>query len=138
MRLIGGSNWATRLFVFGLCLAFLCASCGVGPPAAATAIRGARTSDEAARPAIADEGRPSVAVALRQPTTDFFDTSASIDTTEIDFPEDEEQKRGHLYRDIGIFLIVSAFVGYFIVKVFIQGDTDEPPPPKKGKDIPGM
>lgn len=50
------------------------------------------------------------------------------------FEEEEEGK--HLYRDIGIFLIVSAFVGYFIVKVFLEGETEETPPDDGGKGIP--
>ena len=46
------------------------------------------------------------------------------DSTEegLEFPEDEGS---HLARDITVFVIVSAFVGYFIIKVFLEGDTDE-------------
>lgn len=57
------------------------------------------------------------------------------DTTEFEFPEDETK---HLTRDITIFVIAAAFVGYFIVKVFLQGDTEEEEEEKKGKEIPGV
>ena len=57
------------------------------------------------------------------------------DTTEFEFPEDE---RKHLTRDITVFVIASAFVAYFIIKVFLEGDTDdETEPTKPGKPIPG-
>lgn len=53
------------------------------------------------------------------------------DTTEYEFPEEEKK---HLYRDIAVFVIVSAFVAYFIIKVFIEQDeepADNPGPPPK-------
>jgi len=62
--------------------------------------------------------------------------AAEPDSTEegLEFPEEKES---HLARDITVFVIVSAFVGYFIIKVFLEGDTDEETtdtPP--GKQIP--
>jgi hypothetical protein len=48
---------------------------------------------------------------------------AFSDTTEFDFPDED---RSHLARDITIFVIVSAFVAFFIVKVFIEDDPEEP------------
>jgi hypothetical protein len=58
--------------------------------------------------------------------------SAQPDTTEFEFPEDENK---HLVRDITVFVIAAAFVGYFLVKVFLEGDTDEEEQEKKGKDV---
>ena len=49
----------------------------------------------------------------------------------------KEEKNGHLIRDISVFLIVSAFVGYFLIKVFIEGETTEPSSNNNGKVIPG-
>ena len=53
-----------------------------------------------------------------------FGYAAQPDSTEdeFEFPEDKES---HLARDITIFVIVSAFVAFFIIKVFLEGDTDE-------------
>lgn len=48
---------------------------------------------------------------------------AQSDSTEFDFPEDDNS---HLARDITIFVIVSAFVAYFIIKVFLEDEPDEP------------
>jgi len=60
--------------------------------------------------------------------------TSQTDTTEFEFPEDE---RKHLTRDITVFVIASAFVAYFIIKVFLEGDTDdEAEPTKPGKPIP--
>jgi hypothetical protein len=55
------------------------------------------------------------------------------DTTEFEFPEDDTK---HLARDITVFVIAAAFVGYFIVKVFLQGDTEKEEEEEKGKEIP--
>jgi hypothetical protein len=90
---------------------------------------GARTAEEAAA---AD------ANALR---TDGLGTGSSVrgsyafsDTTEYEFPEEEKGK--HLTRDIAVFVVLSAFVGFFIIKVFLEGEKDEPPAPDGGKDTP--
>jgi hypothetical protein len=56
------------------------------------------------------------------------------DTTEAVF-EDEEEDR-NLAKELTVWIIGAAFVGYFIVKVFLQGDTDEAPPPDTGKQPP--
>ncbi|MCH7549755.1 MAG: hypothetical protein IH969_09520 [Candidatus Krumholzibacteriota bacterium] len=64
--------------------------------------------------------------------------SAEPDSTgdEFDFPDDEE---GHLARDITVFVIVSAFVAFFVIKVFLEGDTDDTGSDDGGgKDIPGF
>lgn len=49
---------------------------------------------------------------------------------------ESEKEEKHLARDIAVFVIVSAFVGYFIAKVFIEGEKEEPPPENGGKHIP--
>lgn len=141
MRLLHKSHRTARMAVAGLCAAFLSAVCAPPPPAAGAALRGAKSSREAAGAAVVGEEPGGAARALWRPTADFFAAAADVDTTDTDFPADlpveEELKNEHLYRDIGVFVVVSAFVGYFLVKVFLQGDTDEPPPPKGGKEIPG-
>ena len=47
---------------------------------------------------------------------------AYSDTTEYEFPEEEGK---HLYRDIAVFVVVTVFLAFFIIKVFIE--EDEPP-----------
>jgi hypothetical protein len=134
MKFVCETTWSRRVLVTSLCVSLLSATCGIRRPAAGAPMEGARTSDEAARSP--DTGSQASALAAWLPTADFLASSAVNDTTEVDFPLDAEEEGKHLYRDIGIFLVVSAFVGYFIVKAFLQGDTEEEPPPKKGKDIP--
>ncbi len=56
------------------------------------------------------------------------------DTTEFEFPEEEKK---HLVRDVTIFVIASVFVAFFVIKVFLEGDTDEETPTNGGKDDPG-
>lgn len=58
---------------------------------------------------------------------------AYSDTTEFEFPEEENDT---LLRDIAVFVVASAFVAYFIIKVFLEGDTEEPPPDDGGKKLP--
>lgn len=59
---------------------------------------------------------------------------AHADTTEYEFPDEEEEN--HIVRDVAVFVLVSAFVAFFIIKVFIEKDKpeDEQTPPHK--DIP--
>lgn len=121
-----------RLLAACLCVSVFCATCGVGRSSAAAAPSGAKTSDEAAR--LSDGPSTPVTLAAWRPTADFL--ASASDTTEVEFPFEEEEEGKHLYRDIGIFLIVSAFVGYFIVEAFLKGDTEDEEPPKNGKDIP--
>jgi hypothetical protein len=82
---------------------------------------GKKTADEAAAPNNSDGVDDSSPVPLRYAAT-MGHTFAEPDTTEFEFPEEEES---HLARDITVFLIASAFVGYFIIKVFLEGDTEE-------------
>jgi len=56
------------------------------------------------------------------------------DTTEYDFPEDEENK--HVWRDVALWVIVAGFVAFFVIKVFLEGDTDETEEEEGGKEIP--
>ncbi|MFH1755228.1 MAG: hypothetical protein ABIA59_05945, partial [Candidatus Latescibacterota bacterium] len=48
--------------------------------------------------------------------------------------EDEER---NLLKEITVWVIGAAFVSYFIIKVFLEGDTNEPDPDGSGKKIPG-
>jgi len=61
---------------------------------------------------------------------------AFADTTEPDYEFPEEEEDRHLLRDITVWVIVTAFVGFFIIKVFLEGDTDQEPPPEGGKTFP--
>jgi hypothetical protein len=65
-----------------------------------------------------------------------FNDLAPSDTASQSATLPTEEKKNHLARDITVFVITSAFVGYFIAKVFIQGDTSSSPSSGNGKDIP--
>ena len=100
--------------------------------AAPRILTGAATAGEAASPEL-------LLTPLTQETSgpNSMFSSAQPDSMGPDggyFEEEEEGK--NLYRDIGVFLIISAFAGYFIIKVFLEGETEEPPVDNGGKDIP--
>jgi hypothetical protein len=63
----------------------------------------------------------------------FNASYAQPDTTGFQFPEEENK---HLIRDITVFVIAAAFVGYFLIKVFLEGDTEEKEEERNGKDVP--
>jgi hypothetical protein len=90
---------------------------------------GKQTADEAAAPESPID---------RLSTTSFGTMRhvfAFADTTEYEFPE-EEEGREHLWRDVALWVVVAGFVAFFVIKVFLQGDTDEPAEEKPGKEIP--
>ena len=94
---------------------------------------GKKTADEAATLDTGDSTETSNVVPLRYAVA-MGQTYAQPDTTDFEFPEEEER---HLVRDISIFLIASVFVGYFIIKVFLEGDTEEDQPEEgNGKPTP--
>jgi hypothetical protein len=123
-----------KLLVYGICCAFACLTYPRKTAAEKPVLEGVGTSEEAAAPELTRAANDTYTLAGWQPSVAFLASSARADTTELEFPEDEEGK--HLVRDIGIFIIVSAFVAYFIIKVFLEGDKEEPPPPENGKEIP--
>ncbi|UCG53110.1 MAG: hypothetical protein JSW58_06040 [Candidatus Latescibacterota bacterium] len=98
---------------------------------------GAATPGEAAAPALQTWGAADFTLAGWEPSLSFLTTSARTDTTELEFPVEEEESRKHLIRDIGIFVVVSAFLAFFIVKVFIEEEEEQPPPETPGKEVPG-
>jgi hypothetical protein len=129
------------------------AAAGLSRPAHAGAedLRGKATADAAAgKPALA--GGPVPAAGLTPPAAPVRAMSdagvdalrfgamsyalAQADTTEEGFEFPDEEKN-HTVRDIAVFVIVSAFVAYFIIKVFLEGDTDEETTDDGGKEIPG-
>ncbi len=59
---------------------------------------------------------------------------ARSDSTGYEFPEDEDDD--HLIRDVAVFVVVAAFLAFFIVKVFLEGDEADPPVDDGGKEIP--
>ena len=58
---------------------------------------------------------------------------AEPDSSGFEFPEDENK---HLVRDITVFLIASAFVAIFLIKVFMEEDTEEDNPDDGGNGKP--
>jgi hypothetical protein len=108
---------------------------------AAPVAHGSRTAGEAAAwhaaPAPVSTATVADAVSAGVPVLalgGLESAGAEPDTTEFEFP-DEDKK--HLARDITVWLIASAFVAFFIVKVFIEKDEETPPDNKPpGKTIP--
>jgi hypothetical protein len=74
-----------------------------------------------------DSGTRAIAFAVMEPDT----ATQSGQIIEV-------KKKRSLASEIAVFVIVSAFVGYFIAKVFIEGDTETPPPTRKGKPLPTL
>lgn len=91
-------------------------------------VKGEESADDAARFV---NSRPAPSSSLR--TLDSFHTQP--DSTEAVLFEEEEER--NLVKEIAVWVIGAAFVGYFIVKVFLEGDTDEPEEEKPKKEIPG-
>jgi len=59
--------------------------------------------------------------------------AAATDSTALLFPGDEND---HLKRDVAVFIVVSAFVAIFIIKLFIEGDDPETPDEKTVRNTP--
>lgn len=127
-----------RVTTLVLCGAFLCLTWPAAPLAGGTVGAGAPTSSEAAGVDFPRKTERVFNFVNWRPAPSFFAAGASAfaDTTELEFPEDEEVNEKNLVRDVGIFIVVSAFVGFFLIKVFLEGDTQEPPPDDNGKPIP--
>jgi len=123
---------AKTTLVFLLTAGIIC--CGLPRPGTATARipRGTQTPAEAAAlpssdpspdPATPSPAAVSRAVADGVPVLAYgaLKASAEPDSTEFEFPDDEK----HLARDITVWIIASAFVAFFIIKVFLEEDKDE-------------
>jgi hypothetical protein len=136
MMMMRTRNTRTRLGVLILSVTLVCLTCSAGAPAGG-ALRGFESAGEAARPTRSETGEPRFTLLGWRPSSGFLTASAYSDTTEVEFPEEDEQGRKHLARDIGVFVMVSAFVGYFLVKVFFEGDTENTSSDDGGKKIPG-
>jgi len=61
---------------------------------------------------------------------------ARSDTTGYEFPDEEQSNTKKLIKDVAVWVVVAGFVAYFMIEVFLRGDTDQTPAPKQGKDIP--
>jgi len=99
-------------------------------------MRGAASANEAAGiPVLATGPRTAVPTAMPVPAMSDAGTGllrfgamsyalAQPDTTETGFEFPEEDK-DHLVCDVILFVVVAAFVAYFVIKVFLEGDTDD-------------
>jgi hypothetical protein len=128
-------NVLTRSLALVLCAAWMGLVCAADRPRG-NAYRGEPTADQAARLDRGAGAAETPTLASWKPSGEFLSGYARSDTTEVEFPEDEEKSRNELIKDIGVFVVVSAFIGYFIVKVFLEGDTEQLPPDDGGKIIP--
>ncbi len=60
---------------------------------------------------------------------------AYADTTEYQFPDEEEKPR-NVVKDVIIWTAVAGFLAFFLIEVFLEGDTDVVPPPPAPKPPP--
>ena len=90
---------------------------------------GQPTADRAAATQLQGSDEKVSPFAVIQHSLAYSDT-----TDDYPFPEEEEQK--HLWRDVAVWLIAAGFVAYFIIKVFLEGDKDQPPTQEPGKQPP--
>jgi hypothetical protein len=125
-----------RAFVAVLCGAFLCLTWPDASSADGVVREGASTSSEAAQVDLPVGKIGLFRVVDWRPAPAFLSASAFADTTDLEFPEEEEERSKNLVRDVGIFIVASAMVAYFIIKVFLEGDTEQPPEDDNGKEIP--
>jgi hypothetical protein len=119
-----------RIVAAVVCLAILVTGL---PPSRARAA-GGEAPAATAPPA---ESGAEVSYLLRDAVPASSFVAAPPDTTDEDdffLPEETDHKK--LVRDIAVFVIVTAFVAYFIIKVFIEKDPDPPPDDSNGKPIP--
>jgi hypothetical protein len=61
---------------------------------------------------------------------------ALSDTIGYEFPDEEEKGTFQLIKEVALWLVVAGFVAFFIIKVFLQGDTDEQDSRPPGKVVP--
>ena len=61
------------------------------------------------------------------------DCTDTLETFDIEL---EEERGGNLYKEIAIFAIVAAMVGYMVITLLDPGDEEKDSAPD-GKDIPG-
>jgi hypothetical protein len=124
-----------RLVAATLCVSVFCM--GLTP---ARARAGRRTLSDVAAPAAEEPAAADATVVTRSlrdaiPAASFV--AAPPDSVEEDdffLPTETDNKK--LLRDITVFVIVSVFVAFFIVKVFIEKDDDPPPDSGGGKPVP--
>jgi hypothetical protein len=99
---------------------------------------GARTTAGPARAVAADAAaaEPHGEYFLRDAVPATWTPEPPDTVVDDDFFLPEETDRGKLYRDIAVFIIASAMVAFFIIKVFIEEDDEPAPDDDNGKDIP--
>jgi hypothetical protein len=135
MRMVIGKNWITAVSVHVLCVTFVCLTLEGARSSAAGTGPGAATSADAAGLEGGVGGGGPFTLRSWQPTAAFMNSWAAADTSEVEFPDEPETEK-HLVRDVAVFVMVAAFVGFFIAEVFLNKEPDETPPDDGGKPIP--
>lgn len=108
-------------------LTLVAASAPRGAVWAASLQRGSATAAEAVAPRLG-AGESSGADRL-------LAAFAYADTTEYEFPDEEEEER-NIVKEVIIWTTVAGFVAFFLIEVFLEGDTDVAPPPPTPKPPP--
>jgi hypothetical protein len=121
------NNYLNRVSSFILILLLVAAGWPVNSVAYDSFVKGANSSAEAAG-TVDFHPTPSP---IRQTWNGFYSQPDSSET--IIFEEEEER---NLVKEITVWVIGAAFVGYFIIKVFLEGEEEEQEPDKPVKEIP--
>ncbi len=132
MKIGDGRRLTTKVVAYTVCVALVSLLYPARTVQASDSWRGAASAREAAAARVAPG---SSALSSLGVVPGLLAFAAAADTTQFEFPEEEKGQK-HLVRDIAVFVMVSAFVGYFLVKVFLEGDNPEPPSTDDGKHPP--
>ena len=92
--------------------------------------QGRPTANEAASPNLTDRG------STQSDLRGWSYAYALSDTAGYDFPEENEKGTMQIVKEVALWVVIAGFVAFFIVKVFLQGDTDEPEPENPPKPLP--
>ncbi|MFQ5511694.1 MAG: hypothetical protein ACE5EO_07585 [Candidatus Krumholzibacteriia bacterium] len=113
--------------IYSLCVSLLALTAPARGNAGERLPEGRRTAAEAA--ATAFGGRDSRRAGR------LLAAFAYADTTEYEFPDEEEEER-NVVKEVILWTAVAGFLSFFVIKVFLQGDTDIPPPEPNKKPPP--
>lgn len=61
---------------------------------------------------------------------------ALSDTVGYDFPEEDEKSTMQLVKEVTLWVVVAGFVAFFIIKVFLEGETNDSGSDNPGKPVP--
>lgn len=106
-----------------------------GFPAHGPRSAGAQTNTRVQSATSADDAAPAADHFLRDAIPVTLAAATPPDSTDDDFVLPEEKGKKQLVKEIALFVVVAAFVAYFIVKVFIEEDNSSTESGSNGKPV---